>query len=173
MVAENGPFDGFVHCAGMGVARPLKMSNYKFMQQVMNVNFFSFVEQVRCLMKRGASNHGLSIVAISSSASVKGGKAHTAYASSKSAMDTTVKVLAKELGTQGVRINSILPGYIDTDIGRASIESDPKRLEGVLKAQVLGVGYPEDIADAVVFLLSDMARIISGETLYVDGAYLA
>lgn len=173
IVSEQGPMDGFVHCAGLGVARPLKLSNYEFMQSVFNVNYFSFVEIIRCLTKRGACNAGFSIVGISSSAAVKGGKAHTAYASSKSAMDMTVKVLAKELGVKGYRINSILPGYIDTDIGRASIESDPTRLDGVLKSQVLGVGYAEDIADAVAFLLSGMARIVSGEQLFVDGAYLA
>lgn len=173
IISEQGSMDGFVHSAGMGVARPLKMSNYKFMLEVMNVNYFSFVEQIRCLMKRGASNPGFSIVGISSSAAVKGGKAHTAYASSKSAMDTTVKVLAKELGVHGVRINSILPGYIDTELGRRSVESDPTRLDGVLRVQVLGLGYAEDVADAVAFLLSDMARIISGETMYVDGAYMA
>ena len=173
IVEEHGPMDGFVHSAGLGVARPLKLSTYEFMQSVFNVNYFSFVEMIRCLTKRGACNEGFSIVGISSSAAVRGGKAHTAYASSKSAMDMTVQVLAKELGLKGYRINSILPGYIDTDIGRASIESDPKRLEGVLKSQVLGVGYAEDIADAVAFLLSDMARIVSGERMYVDGAYLA
>lgn len=173
IVSECGPMDGFVHCAGLGAARPLKLSTYSFMVEVMNVNYFSFVEQIRCLMKRGASNPGLRIVGISSIAAVRGGKAHTAYASSKSAMDITVKVLARELGAQGVRINSILPGYTKTALGEKFIDVQPKMMDEVNALQVLGVVYPEDIANAAAFLLSDMARMISGEALYVDGAYLA
>lgn len=173
IVDEQGPIDAFVHCAGYGAARPLKLSNYDFMIEVMNVNYFSFIEQIRCLMRRGMSNPGLRIVGISSSAAVKGGKAHTAYASSKSAMDMSVKVLARELGPQGVRINSILPGYTETDLGKKYVEVQPEMMDEINRLQVLGKASPENIADAVAFLLSDMARMITGETMYVDGGLMA
>ena len=87
IIKQCGPVDGFVHCAGTGEVRPLKMSKYPYMVDVMNVNFFSFVEIVRCLTKRKAFNPGMSIVGVSSIGAFYGAPTKVAYTSSKAAMN--------------------------------------------------------------------------------------
>ena len=91
VIKRCGPVDGFVHCAGTGEVRPLKMSKYPYMLSVMNVNFFSFVEIVRCLTKRKAFNPGMSIVGVSSIGAFYGAPTKVAYTSSKAAMNAAVK----------------------------------------------------------------------------------
>lgn len=70
IVKEVGPFDGFVHCAGIGTPRPLAMTKYENVHQIMLINFYAFFELVRVLSKRGSFNPGMSMVGISSIASV-------------------------------------------------------------------------------------------------------
>lgn len=174
IVEETGPFDGFANCAGIGPARPLKMMNYSFQLEVMNINYFSLIEELRCLTKRGAANKNLNVVSVSSSASLRGEKAQTAYAASKGAMDAAVRCLAREFGPKGIRINTIIPALVDTRLGDDYLErGGEEKLGRVMDQQVLGMGYPIDIANAVAFLLSDASRFITGSMLYLDGGYLA
>ena len=86
IIAECGPLDGFVHSAGVGTVRPLKMCTYEFMKSIMDINFFSFVEIVRIITKKKNFNPGLNIVGISSVASQEGNQSKTAYCASKAAM---------------------------------------------------------------------------------------
>ena len=110
IIEECGAVDGFVHSAGVGDVRPLKMSKYDFMLRIMNINFFSYVEIVRCITKRGAYKEGLSIVGISSVGAQYGRQSRTAYSASKGAMDASMRTMAKELGVKGIRVNNIAPG---------------------------------------------------------------
>ena len=79
VIKEMGPFDGFVHSAGIGAVRPLQLCKYDYMKTMMDVNFFSFVEIVRLLTKKGSFNEGMSIVGISSVSSLEGNQSKTAY----------------------------------------------------------------------------------------------
>ena len=91
-----------------------------------------------------------------------------AYASTKGALETLVKNWAAILGPQGIRVNAIAPGVIDTDMSNFT-KTDAGR-EAALGMQALKrVGKPEDVADVVAFLASDAARWITGDTLRVDG----
>lgn len=175
VISEIGPADGFVHCAGNGDVRPLKMSKYPFMLNVMNINFFSFVEMVRCITKKGAFNEGLSIVGISSVASQYGVQSRTAYSASKGAMDAAMRTMAKELGGKGIRVNNIAPGSTRTQMideydtySNLSEEAKFNRLR-----QYLGECSPTDIANAALFLLSDKSRKITGFILNVDGGKMS
>ena len=116
IIQEQGPVDGFVHCAGIADVRPLKLSKYSYMVDVMNVNYFSFVEIVRCLTKRKAFNPGLSIVGICSIGAFYGAPTKTAYSSSKAAMYAAVKCMAVELADKGVRANVVAPGSTRTNM---------------------------------------------------------
>lgn len=203
IISENGPQDGFVHSAGIDPSRPLKMSNYPFILSVMNTNFFSFIEQIRCLMKKGAYNTQFRIVGISSVASLSGSQAQTAYAASKGAMDAAVRSLAKELAGKGVRINTVIPGMINTTLAMRilelenickSVQTNTEELEIdgtiarqdqidhgerenkqniMLSRQVLGMGTPIDVVNAIAYLLSDMSRFVTGTSLHVDGGALS
>lgn len=175
IIRNNGPIDGFVHSAGTGAVRPLKMSKYPFMLDVMNINFFSFVEVVRCITKRGAFNEGLSIVGISSVAAQYGRQSRTAYSASKGAMDASMRTLAKELGKKNIRVNNIAPGTTRSnmmdDFMVYSNLSEENRLFD--QRQYLGVCTPEDIADTALFLLSNKSRKITGTVINVDGGKMS
>ena len=175
IVKERGPVDGFVHCAGTGEVRPLKMSKYPYMVSVMNVNFFSFVEIARCLTKRKAFNPGMSIVGVSSIGAFYGAPTKVAYTSSKAAMNAAVKCMAVELGGKGVRVNAIAPGATNTSMRRQyesyAQDTDSYKINQI--RQFLGLCEPEDIANSIAFLLSDKSRMITGTCLTVDGGKMA
>ena len=112
---------------------------------------------------------GGSIISLSSVSGVVGTPRRSAYAASKGAIDAATRSLAIELGGDGIRVNSVAPGVVDTDLWARN-----KAIEGVV-AEVEGQtplgrwAQPADIADVVVFLASDASRFITGETLCADG----
>lgn len=175
IIKDNGPIDGYVHCTGIGSVRPLKMSKYDFMLRVMNINFFSYVEVVRCLTKKGFYNPGMNIVGISAIGAYIGNATKTAYCASKAAMNGATRCMAKELAPKGIRLNTIAPGATDTPMAREASDyrdgTEEQRVNEI--RQYLGTCKPEDIADAVAFLMSDMSRMITGICLPVDGGKLS
>lgn len=176
IATENGPIDGFVHCVGIGSVRPLKMSKYDFMLKVMNINFFSFVEIVRCLSVKGRYNsNGMNIVGISALGAYLGNSTKTAYCASKGAMNAAVRCLAKELFSKKIRVNTVAPGVTDTPMARASEDYGADSVEHnmILARQYMGVCQPIDIANAVAFLLSDMSKMMTGSCIAVDGGKLS
>lgn len=176
IVKDNGPIDGFVHCVGTGAVRPLKMSKYDFMLKVMNINFFSFVELARCLSAKGNFNpKGMNMVGISAVGAFIGNSTKTAYCASKGAMNAAIRCMAKELAQKKIRVNAIAPGTTDTLMAREALiyrEGTDEQQINELR-QYLGTCQPEDIADAVAFLLSDMSLKITGTCLPVDGGKLS
>ena len=176
IVAENGPVDGFVHCVGIGSVRPLKMSKYDFMLKVMNINFFSFVEIVRCLSSKGRYNpEGMNVVGVSALGAFLGNSTKTAYCASKGAMNAAVRCMAKELAHKKIRVNTVAPGVTDTPMARAAEDygSDSEEHRMILARQYMGVCQPLDIANTIAFLLSDMSRMITGNCIAVDGGKLS
>lgn len=175
MTKEQGPIDGFVHCAGIAHVRPLKLSKYPYMLEMMNVNYFSFVEVVRCITKRKAFNPGLSIVGVCSIGAFYGAPTKTAYSSSKAAMYAAVKCIAVELADKGVRANVIAPGSTNTSMMQEAEEysAGTDSYKQKLSRQYLGICEPQDIANSIAFLLSDKARMITGTCLTVDGGKMS
>ena len=175
IVSENGLIDGFVHCVGIGAVRPLKMSKYDFMLKVMNINFFSFVEIVRCLSAKGRFNpEGMNVVGISALGAYLGNSTKTAYCASKGAMNAAVRCMAKELAPKNIRVNTVAPGVTDTPMARAAEDygSDSEEHKMILARQYMGVCQPLDIANTIAFLMSDMSRMITGSCIVVDGGKL-
>ncbi len=176
IVKENGIIDGFVFCVGVGSVRPIKMSKYEFMRNVMDINFFSFIEIIRCLSKKGNYNPiQTNIVGISALGAFLGNSTKTAYCASKGAMNAAVRCIAKELAPKNIRINTVAPGVTDTPMSRAAEDygADSAEHKAILDRQYMGVCDPNDIADAVIFLLSDMSRKITGNCIPVDGGKLS
>lgn len=170
LVAQYGSIDGFVHCVGIRCRRPLNMLSPEVVANVMNVNYGSFMELTRCIAKKGNHNLGLSIVAISSISAKTGGATVTAYAASKAAIDGAVRCLARELAPKGIRLNTLQPGQVNTPAYTAMLENSGGK-DPVLERQYLGLCEAEDIAEAIVFLLSERSRKITGASLPVDGGF--
>lgn len=175
IVKDNGPVDGFVFCTGIGGTKPFKHANYQSMLQVMNINFFSFIEILRCLSKKGNYNCSLNVVALSSVGGILGNPGQTAYCASKAAMNGAVRAIAKEMAPKKIRVNTIAPGTVESPMFReaeSSFGMGSDAFASRLERQYLGLCEPSDIANAVVFLLSDMSRMITGSCLGVDGGKL-
>jgi NAD(P)-dependent dehydrogenase (short-subunit alcohol dehydrogenase family) len=115
---------------------------------------------------------GGSIINMSSGASLKGDRTRTAYGVSKAGVNALTLYVATSHGKQGIRVNTILPGLVLTDAVRAHLdEATLGRLGGATLTPY--VGQPEDIAEVVVFLASDDARYITGQSIAVDGGMSA
>lgn len=175
VINECGAIDGFVHSAGIGSTRPIKLLKPDIMLSVMNVNYFSFVEIIRCITKRKCFNEGLSIVGVSSISSKQGNQAKTAYCASKAAMDASVRCLAKELADKKIRVNTVNPALIRTSIFEQFLENgrDSEDAENIVKRQYLGIGDPIDVAGMIAYLLSDTAKFITGTSIDIDGGRLS
>lgn len=158
----------FVHCAGFMKMLPIKMVSVENLQKIFNVNAFSAFLITKILISKKINKDMLkSIVYISSNISNMGAKAFSIYAGSKGALDSMMRCLAVELAPK-VRINSVLPGAVQTEMTDKIFENK-EIAERMILTYPLGFGYPNDIYDAVAFLLSDKARWITGQQLVVDG----
>jgi NAD(P)-dependent dehydrogenase (short-subunit alcohol dehydrogenase family) len=175
IVREEGKLNGIVHCAGVCEMRPLQLTKYDSLHTMMLVNFYAFFELVRVAAKKNNHEDSSSFIAISSTTSRKGEKSKTAYSASKGALDSAIRSMAKELAPKHIRVNSVVPGYIETEMVDSFIESAGKEEfeKNVLENQYLGLGKTVDVANAVAYLLSDASRLITGTGLLVDGGFLS
>lgn len=162
-----GKLDGMVHSAGIPGVIPLKVLSKNKMNEVMNVNYFSFIELVKQFSKKKYSNGG-SIVGVSSVVVERGEACQTIYSASKAAMEASVKCLAIELVSKNIRINTVMPGMIRTEMMDKVIEGG-SREDKLGAGSVLGIGKPEEVANAILFLLSDLSSHTTGRNIYVDG----
>lgn len=175
VVKETGALDGMVFSAGIPGTRPLKMLKPAALSEVMNINFSAFVELVRCATKKNMYNIGMSIIGISSISSTMGSLGKTAYCSSKAAMDSAVRCMAKELAPNGIRVNTVCPGIIETALFQTFQDNagDSHDAQAKIERQYLGLGKPIDVANTIAFLLSDASRMITGANVGVDGGMLS
>lgn len=171
LAEENGRFDGFVHCAGVSLSRPVKMLDHANLHNVMKINFYSFIELVRAISKKKNFNPGLSIIGISSMASVICKPGQTAYSASKAAMNAAIKCMALELSSKEIRINSILPGMIATEMWELHKATYNRDESYYRTGGALGVGVPADVANMAAFLLSDASKFITRDEIHVAGGY--
>ena len=175
IISDGVKLDGFVHCAGIATILPLERIRRKNLEECMNINLYALLELARLYAKKKYRNTGGegSIVAVSSIVARYPAKCQTVYAASKGAVNAVVQTLAIELAKKGIRINSIMPASTDTAMMRQALENMPNTvMQEKMKDQLLGVMHPDDIADAILFLLSDASRATTGRAFYADGGLL-
>ena len=171
--AALGPLSALVNSAGItGRSRPFLESQPEEMRRVVQINLDGTLYCCREAARRLARSRGGpggSIVNLSSAAATLGSPGEFVwYAASKGGVDTLTIGLAKELGAEGIRINAVSPGLIETDIHASA--GDPGRLERFTPQVPLGrSGTAVEVAEAVVWLLSESASYVSGAILRVGG----
>jgi NAD(P)-dependent dehydrogenase (short-subunit alcohol dehydrogenase family) len=168
---EYGEVNGFVHCAGISANLPLRKTSVDVLHAVMRVNFYAFVEFIRCFVAKKAKSEAMNIVGISSISSVTHTKYHTAYSASKAALEAAVRDLAEELIPRNVRINAIRPAYVDTPMIAAmnDIMEDFNEYVKTSGFQPLGLIDPAHVANLVLYLLGDASVFITGMVMPING----
>lgn len=167
--AHGIKLDGLVHCAGITNYLPVRVNDVQAMKDVMTVNYFSFVELCKYFCRKKYSEEGASIVAISSMASSFCDKGMCLYASSKAALNTSVKVMAKEFIQRKIRINALLPAFVDTGMAAEFSNKVVNLDERVEKIMPFDIIPPLQIAYYVELLLSERSRYITGALLPISG----
>jgi NAD(P)-dependent dehydrogenase (short-subunit alcohol dehydrogenase family) len=165
-----GRLTHFVHSSGItGTASRLDSVSAQTVRDVLHVNAFGAIWSLRAAIRRMSTKNGGkggAVVLITSMAATIGGAGeYTWYAAAKAAANTLVVGSAREVAKEGVRINGVSPGLIDTEI------HEPGRLERVTAFVPMGrAGQADEVAQAVLFLLSDQASYVTGTIMNVSGA---
>jgi len=168
--ATYGPIDILVNNAGINMKKPaLEVTDADF-DRIIHTNLNAVFALTRACAKRMIARQSGSILMISSMAAYYGIDRVVAYAASKSGVEGMVKVLASEFSKFNVRVNAIAPGFIETNMMKTAMSSDPDRMNRALNRTPMGkFGKPQDIGWAAVFLASEAACYITGASLPVDG----
>lgn len=164
-----GPVDVLVNNAGAAVRMPSSDLDEQTVDRLLALNVRNLLLLTTALLPGMVARGGGSIVNLSSISGVVGTPRRAIYAATKGAVDALTRSLAAEHGPSGIRVNSVAPGVIDTDLWARN-----KALPGVVEQVNAQIplrrwGTPEDVADVIVFLASDAARYVSAQTLGVDG----
>ncbi|GGP38858.1 oxidoreductase [Shewanella algicola] len=174
LVKEYGYIDGFVHCAGIQITKPIRVFDQAFFNETMHVNLASAMAIAKGFrLKRDRSKQG-AIVFVSSIAGLIGQTGNTVYGASKAGLMSLTRGLSMELLRDNIRVNCVAPALVETEMAQRTQDSMTEaQYQHMLNQHPMGLGQPEDVANAVAFLLSDAAKWINAVTLPVEGGYLA
>ena len=158
--------NGFVHCAGISKPVPLRLASEGVIDQTFNTNLMSMIFLLRDLLRGNRLDICASIVFVSSIAAVTGTQGTVLYSSSKAALMGAVRPLAVELSRKKMRVNSVAPAIVKTEIWTADQEA---WLTKQAANYPLGIGEAIDVANAVAFFLSDASAYMTGTEVVLDG----
>ncbi|SBT04586.1 3-oxoacyl-(acyl-carrier-protein) reductase FabG [Candidatus Accumulibacter aalborgensis] len=162
-----GRLDGCVNNAGMMTSGLLGMISAKSIQETLGCNLQGTILSMQYAARLMRRRKQGSIVNLSSIMGTRGAPGLVAYAASKAGVVGATLAAAKELAPEGIRVNAVAPGFIETDMTRAL--SAEQRAQSLSQIRMGRAGRAEEVAQAALFLLSDRASYISGQVLGVDG----
>jgi len=168
IMSEKKKIDILVNNAGITYNALFQMTSMDKLEEVFKVNYFSQVLLTQYIVKLMVRQNSGSIINIASSAAIDANPGRSAYGASKAAVICTSKAMAAELGDKGIRVNAIAPGITNTDMVAESMSKEVIE-ETVSQTSLKRMGIPTDIAEAVLFLASDLSSYVTGQVLRVDG----
>jgi NAD(P)-dependent dehydrogenase (short-subunit alcohol dehydrogenase family) len=174
LASERGALAGIAHCAGIQIGKPVRVTDQAFMDQMFRINVESGLALARGFRQRGVAAPGASLVLLSSVSALVGQAGNVVYCASKGAVLAATRALAVELLRDSIRVNAVLPALVETEMSeRFRATMTEAQWQAYLARYPMGIGQPEDVANAVAFLLSDASRWINGIGLVIDGGVLA
>lgn len=173
-VSDGKKITGFIHSAGIELTKPLKMMKTSDYEDIFSINVFAGYELAKIISNKKYSDDAASFIFISSIMGIVSNSALTAYSSTKGALISGCRSMAIELSKRRIRVNTISPGYIKTKLLLNTSEKlSIEQLNVLEDKHLLGLGTPDDVANASVFLLSDASKWVTATNLIVDGGYSA
>ncbi len=171
-VAQLGRLDILINVAGRVVRKRAEDTLPEDWDEVLSLNLKGTAEMCRLALPSLRKSPGAAIVNMSSMTGLVGTPLRAAYAASKAGILGYTKVLAKELASEGIRVNAVSPGFIDTAFVTPYLANQPEKMAEALSHVPLGrMGTPEEVAWAIVFLASPAASYITGQTIVIDGGW--
>lgn len=169
-----GKVDGIVHCAGISIPTPLRLAKREFVEAVFRTNYVAPMMLTQRMLAKGRVAKGGSILFVSSINAFRGVAGTGIYAGSKGALVATTRCVALETAKHGIRVNCIAPDLVETSLLETSgtLQDTGEWLEMQRKLHPLGLGKPDDVANAAIFFLSDASRWITGTSLLMDGGII-
>jgi NAD(P)-dependent dehydrogenase (short-subunit alcohol dehydrogenase family) len=176
VIAKFGRLDFCAANAGVGGGAPFEEMTTEKWRRVTNVNldavFWTFREAAKHMVARAKDgDKGGSLVVTSSTSAIHGAPRNQAYAATKGAVLSMVRGLAVEYARYGIRANSILPGWIRSDMTAAAQGSDKFNDQVIRRVPMRRWGDPEDFGGIAVYLASDASRFHTGDSFVIDGGY--
>lgn len=167
ILKEKRAVDVLANVAGVAHGGALSMTSIGRLKEVFDVNFFSQVLVMQLVARQMMRQKSGSIINLASVGGIEANPGYLAYGSSKAALIWTTRSLAKELAPFNIRVNAVAPGLTETRMGHYREEDE---VEKVLERTPLRrMAQPREVAEAVVYLASEMASYVTGHVLVVDG----
>lgn len=175
IMEKVGKMHGIIHAAGISTTLPLRSTTASKMDDYFKTNVYGGIQLSRLLTKPTyLTENGASIIFLTSVMGVVGEVGKTIYSLTKGALVAGTKSMALELAPKKIRVNCVSPGVVVSPMSsKAVYTQDDAAIEKIKSLHPLGLGTPEDIANACMFLLSDASRWVTGSNLIVDGGYTA
>ena len=172
LIGQLPLIDGMVHCAGLTKNVPFQFASKVNFDEVLNLNFYAPAEISRSILKAKKIAKNSSIVFISSISGVYcSAVASTIYSASKGAVNGLVKGMALDLAPKVIRVNSVNPGVIETNIFNEGAISAEQLEEDKKRYPLKRFGQPQEVAYAAIYLLSDASSCVTGSNLLIDGGF--
>jgi 3-oxoacyl-[acyl-carrier protein] reductase len=164
-----GRVDALINNAGIGVDGLLTLMRASDIQRGLTINLAAAIQLTQACLKCMLDKQSGSIVNITSINGIRGHAGVSVYSATKAALDGLTRSLAREVGPKGIRVNSVAPGYFDSDM--TSDLTEERRARIARRTPLQRLGTCEEIANVVRFLISPEAGFVTGQVIAVDGGY--